>query len=31
VGQGRLKLVERILGLSGPGEALVFFEEAIEG
>jgi hypothetical protein len=28
---GRLQLVERILGLGGPGEALVLLEEAIEG
>jgi hypothetical protein len=31
VGQGRLQLVERILGLGGPGEALVLLEEAVEG
>jgi hypothetical protein len=31
VGQGCLQLVERVLGLGGPGEALVLFEEAIEG
>jgi hypothetical protein len=31
VGQGCLQLVERVLGLGGPGEALVLLEEAIEG
>jgi hypothetical protein len=31
VGQGCLQLVKRVLGLSGPGEALVLFEEVIEG
>jgi hypothetical protein len=31
VRQGRLQLVERLLGLGGPGEALVLLEEAIEG
>jgi hypothetical protein len=31
VGQGRLQLVKRILGLGGPGEALVLLEEAVEG
>jgi hypothetical protein len=31
VGQGRLQLVKRFLGLGGPGEALVLLEEAVEG
>jgi hypothetical protein len=31
VGQGRIQLVERILGLGGPGKALVLLEEAVEG
>jgi hypothetical protein len=31
MGQGCLQLVERVLGLGGPGEVLVLFEEVIEG
>jgi hypothetical protein len=30
-GQGRLQLIERILGLGGPGEALVLLEEVMKG
>jgi hypothetical protein len=31
VGQGRLQLFKRLLGLGGPGEALVLLKEAVEG
>jgi hypothetical protein len=31
VGEGRLQLVKRLLGLDGPGEPLVFFQEPVEG
>jgi hypothetical protein len=30
VGQGRLQLVKRLLGLGGPGEALVLLEETVQ-
>jgi hypothetical protein len=31
VGERRLQLVKRLLGLDGPGEPLVFFQEPVEG
>jgi hypothetical protein len=31
VGEGRLQLVKRLLGLDGPGEPLVFSQEPVEG
>jgi hypothetical protein len=31
VGEGRLQLVKRLLGLDDPGESLVFFQESVEG
>jgi hypothetical protein len=31
MGKGRLQLVKRLLGLGGPGEALMLPEEPVEG
>jgi hypothetical protein len=31
VGEGRLQLVKRLLGLDGPGEPLVLLQELVEG
>jgi hypothetical protein len=31
VGEGRLQLVKRLLGLDAPGEPLVFLKEPVEG
>jgi hypothetical protein len=31
MGERRLQLVKRLLGLDGPGEALVFLQEPVEG
>jgi hypothetical protein len=31
VGERRLQLVKRLLGLDGPGEALVLLQEPVEG
>jgi hypothetical protein len=31
VGERHLQLVKRLLGLDGPGEALVFLQEPLEG
>jgi hypothetical protein len=31
VGEGHLQLVKRLLGLGGPGELLLFFQEPVEG
>jgi hypothetical protein len=31
MGEGCLQLVKRLLGLGGPGEALVLLEEPVEG
>jgi hypothetical protein len=31
MGERRLQLVKRLLGLDGPGEALVFLQEPVDG
>jgi hypothetical protein len=31
VGERRLEFIKRLLGLNGPGKALVFLQESVEG